>query len=97
MQENSIDNTLDLEGFLALMHDKMVPDYIRSTIDSVEVDVSDDKTIAASESHYERKSSVSSSSYTSISDMNMRWDKPPTVFTEKSYVEIFLQKNRSES
>lgn len=31
--------TLDLDAFLAMLHDKMVPDYVRRSIDFIRLDV----------------------------------------------------------
>lgn len=73
----------------------MVPNYIRTTIDSIDVNVPVDETTAAASAMYNMGGQSAIMSLGSMSQ-DVEVERTPVKYTEKNYVEIFLQKTRTK-
>lgn len=95
---NDVLGVLNLDQFLALMHDTLIPDYVRIAIDTISVNIPTDQMV------YSMQRLVAGGGGGAMS-MSFNVQAPPPVeeeeekttdYTEKSFVLNFLQKKTKE-
>lgn len=82
---------LNLDGFLAILHDKMVPNYIRKTIDAIKINIPDSMISAAASELSKFGATAGMMAMGNVAEVSDE-KEPVLPLTEKAFMVNFLQK-----